>query len=276
MKRIILFILFIFLFPPAISLFGLLMPQRINSSLHPKDLNLEYRDVSIKTDDNLSLSGWYLPSSEGIIIMIHGYPADKGDLLPLAMELYPAFSILLVDMRYFGDSQGRITTLGVKERKDVSNIISWAEREGYEDIGIFGFSFGGAISLLGGGKDDRVSAIATYNSFSDLKTLGREIYKIFFPFNWIMIEIMDIMATPIIGESPKVVSPLKEIKDITSPFLVIHNKEDKIISTEHSKKLKEANPLGEFIFIEGLGHNNLHIETGNILKEFFKKHYENK
>jgi alpha/beta superfamily hydrolase len=47
---------------------------------------------------------------------------------------------------------------GYGERADVRNAVAWA-REGYERVGLFGFSFGGTLSLLVGSEGD-VGAVA--------------------------------------------------------------------------------------------------------------------
>lgn len=59
---------------------------------------------------------------------------------------------------------------GYGERADVRNAVAWA-RERYERVGLFGFSFGGTLSLLVGSEGDvgAVSALApTARIASDL------------------------------------------------------------------------------------------------------------
>jgi len=50
---------------------------------------------------------------------------------------------------------------GYGEREDACNAVRWAT-ERYDRVGLFGYSFGGAIALLAGARiDDPVTAVAT-------------------------------------------------------------------------------------------------------------------
>ena len=87
------FLLGIFIFGCAIvisiSLYTFLLythPKRYITPITPRDLGLEYEDISLQTTDSVTLSGWFIPNrgSQSAIIVCHGYPADKGDLLQTA------------------------------------------------------------------------------------------------------------------------------------------------------------------------------------------------
>src|SRR5437764_1374469 len=61
-------------------------------------------------DDGVRLAGWFLPRPGApAVVLLHGYPAEKADLLPLATALAPEFATLLVDQRYFGQSESAAT-----------------------------------------------------------------------------------------------------------------------------------------------------------------------
>ena len=61
-------------------------PPKIVSTITPKELGFVYEEVTFTTRDGLTLSGWFVPSSAKVsaskpiktIILLHGYPADKG------------------------------------------------------------------------------------------------------------------------------------------------------------------------------------------------------
>src|SRR5207253_1543759 len=81
-------------------------------------------DVAITTDDGLRLAAWLVarPGAPAVVLL-HGYPADRADMLPLAAGLASRFTVLLLDQRYFGRSEGRLTTLGFKERRDLRRAV---------------------------------------------------------------------------------------------------------------------------------------------------------
>ena len=81
-------VLIVFGFLLVTSLWGFyasIRPPKIISSLTPRDLNMGYEDVSFKTANGLTLRGWHIPSARSTaktLVLLHGYPADKGDILP--------------------------------------------------------------------------------------------------------------------------------------------------------------------------------------------------
>src|SRR2546426_4680532 len=82
-------------------------PPRIAVPLRPEDFRLTVEDVTITADDGVKLAAWLLPRAGApAVVLLHGYPAEKADLLPIAAALAPRFTVLLVDQRYFGDSGG--------------------------------------------------------------------------------------------------------------------------------------------------------------------------
>ena len=147
----------ILIFFGVFSLFGLFVsvrPPRILSSVHPSHIGLPYESVTIKTSDGLKLSGWFIPreGSDRVVIGLHGYPADKGDILPALMFLLRDFNLLLFDFRYFGESEGRYTTVGGDEVKDLLAAIQFLKERGFEKIGVWSHSvceYPSSVSICG-------------------------------------------------------------------------------------------------------------------------------
>ena len=60
-------------------------PPRIAIPGTPQDFRLTAEDVTITTDDGVRLAAWLIPSAAANapgVILLHGYPANKADLLP--------------------------------------------------------------------------------------------------------------------------------------------------------------------------------------------------
>src|SRR5512144_1356035 len=92
-------------------------PPRIPIPLRPEDFRLAVEEVRIIAEDGVTLAAWLLPRKGApAVVLLHGYPAEKADMLPLAAALAPRFTVLLLDQRYFGKSGGRVTTIGFRER----------------------------------------------------------------------------------------------------------------------------------------------------------------
>ena len=173
----------------------IIRPPGIEISGTPSTYHLPAEDVTIVTADGLKLAAWFIPREDGrrdapAILLLHGYPAEKSDMLPLASRLYKHFPILLLDLRSFGDSEGAYTTLGVRERDDVKRAVRFLKEEGAPAVGVFGFSLGGAVGLTTAAEDSRVRAVAAYAPFSDLRTLGYESYARLWLLKYPLVELM--------------------------------------------------------------------------------------
>ena len=271
--------IFIFGFA-AISLwnfYSVIRPSKIDISLSPSDFGLAEEVVSIKSSDGLNLSAWLFENIETkkkkrAIIILHGYPADKRDMLSFAAHLHRNFTVLVPDLRSFGESEGAYTTLGIKERGDVSSVIDFLESRGYEEVGILGFSLGGAGGFLSAAEDYRIKAIASYASFSDLPALGEDVYSKLFIFKKPMVNLMLLWSRLFFHESVRDVSPVLAAQKISIPILIIHPKQDEQIPFAHAMRLKEAlkdNQNAQFIFHEGR-HGDLPEDIYERLRVFFQ------
>src|SRR5262249_15374126 len=124
-------------------------PPRIAVPFRPEEFRLAVEDVTVTGADGVKPAGW-LAARPGApaLVLLHGYPAEKADLLPLAAALAPRFTVLLLDQRYFGASGGRATTIGFRERGDLRRAIDFLAARGFTEGGGFGLSLGGAGALL--------------------------------------------------------------------------------------------------------------------------------
>jgi uncharacterized protein len=255
-------------------------PKRITAEFTPEELKLPSEDVRIQTDDGISLAGWLLEpentdaGEKRVIIMLHGYPTEKGDILFIARELYPNFTILLMDMRYFGDSGGNNTTLGLKESGDILHVIDFVYERGYTKIGMFGFSLGGATTIMAAEKDSRIGSVASYAAFSDLWSMGLHSYRTLGVFKKPMLSLMFLWGKLSWGELPKSVSPYNSAKNLKIPIHITHSIDDEQVPLSNALEIQKAlseNSRAEFLFFDGAPHGALPSEYYVILNEFFDR-----
>ncbi|MCX6131851.1 MAG: hypothetical protein NTX25_22680, partial [Proteobacteria bacterium] len=122
--------------------------QPMNHSVHvPSKLLGSYSGVTIKTREGWKLACSMAPSRNGgTVILLHGYAADRLQLLPEASLLQQeGFGILFCDSRAQGESEGRLITYGQEEALDLHEIVTWLSRQEAVDsqkIAGFGFSMG--------------------------------------------------------------------------------------------------------------------------------------
>ncbi|MFF0737676.1 CocE/NonD family hydrolase [Streptomyces chartreusis] len=114
------------------------------------------------------------------ILLAHGFGGSKDDVRQQAENLArDGYAVLTWSARGFGRSTGKVGLNDPKgEVADVSRLLDWLAKQpqveldktGDPRVGMAGGSYGGAISLLAAGHDDRVDAIApaiTYWNLAD-------------------------------------------------------------------------------------------------------------
>ena len=121
----------------------------------------------VVTDDGISIAGWYIPAASEAgptaptVVLVHGFTANKSDILEYGAGLHAAFNLVAFDMRNEGRSSGDETTAGVLEQKDLRAIIDWLERTKHPThIGVLGNSLGAATAMAEAVGDPRVEAVA--------------------------------------------------------------------------------------------------------------------
>ncbi|WP_344099957.1 CocE/NonD family hydrolase [Nocardiopsis rhodophaea] len=133
------------------------------------------------TDIGLDTSLFLPDDTEGrvpAILVAHGFAGSKENSRKEAAALAEAgYAVLTWTARGFGASGGEIGLNDPDyEVADVSRLLDWlAQRpeiqldgEGDPHVGMTGGSYGGAVTLLAAGTDDRIDAIAPRSTYSDL------------------------------------------------------------------------------------------------------------
>lgn len=92
----------------------------------------ETREVSITSEEGLTLRGLWVPAKEprGTILMAHGYHSCFLTDFGLSFDFYHnmGMNLLLPHQRSHGKSQGRYVTFGVKESRDMQRWIAFHNR----------------------------------------------------------------------------------------------------------------------------------------------------
>jgi len=217
-------------------------PIKFKTGVTPGQLDLEYENISFKTEDGITIKGWFIPAkkkTDKSVIVAHGYPFDKNNILGATYFLAEKYNLLLFDFRYFGESAGWYTTVGYNEKKDFLAAVDWLKKRNLTKTGAMGFSLGAATILMA--NSDDVKAIVADSSYANIDMMIKRTYFIFpsitkLPFVWLT----RLYARMLFGLSTKEVSPLKEISKIKAPVLLIHGDKDSQIPVENTKKLYEA------------------------------------
>lgn len=247
----------------------------------PESLNLKYENVTFETEDGLKLKGWFIPSNKNkdtlqdTIIVMHGYPTNKADVLPLALFLLERFNVFLFDFRSFGDSEGSYTTAGWKEVKDINAAVSYLKsRKGVKNIGALGFSLGASVALMS--KDDNIKVVVADSAYSNLNNIIESMYKNFHFLKYPFVHLTRAYGKIFFGVDAKQISPEKAIKETNKPILIIHGRRDSQIPVAEAYNLYKANKNAELWVIENAEHGESYAlhkdEYEKRVLEFFKRH----
>jgi len=251
----------VILLAPAGLLWSLVHPPRPQGDAEPADHSLDAEHRRLTTEDGVELDAWTVSAREptsSAIVVAHGYPADKADVLPLAAPLADDHHLVLFDHRGLGDSTGS-STLGIEEPHDVHAALHAARAiEGVDRVGLLGFSMGGAASIQAAAEAG-VDALVAQAAYADLESLAPGAVPAG-PLSgflaWIMLGYADL-----IGLDADQARPVDAIGDVDAPILLVHGTDDRTIPPEHGHRLAEAaGPDAELWLVEGRAHGAAHVD----------------
>jgi dipeptidyl aminopeptidase/acylaminoacyl peptidase len=148
----------------------------------PWELRVPFRAVRFRAADGVELGAWFLPAADPaapVVVALHGYRGNRADVLGVGSSLWRrGYAVLLLDFRGRGSSERRRIGMGAWETKDLAAALEWLRTEvpGCA-VGLLGYSMGGAVALMEGGRHPEVRAIAVdcaYASQADVLSYGIE------------------------------------------------------------------------------------------------------
>ena len=273
--------LFIGLFS-LLAFWSHLNPPRLVSDRTPGDFGLAFEDIELQTEDGLRLHGWFIPQQADnaaradapTLIVLHGWPEDKGGVLRGAAPLAQEFNLLLFDFRALGRSEGRHSTLGARETRDLKAAVDWLDERGHQDIGVWGFSMGGAVALMGSALDDRIGAVVADTSFSRLDLMARDVFRVPVLQHGLALG-MRVWGRLFLGIDIRQVAPVDAAARLEQPVLIIHLEHDHFVPFAHARRLQDAlahNPAAEFWFRRDGFYGQVPADYLQRLRGFFEQH----
>ena len=237
-----------------------------------------FKDIEVSSFDGVKLKGFirYTESDtvKGSIILLHGIRSQKEHFFTLSKLITQnGFNAIAFDSRAHNGSEGDFCTFGVKEKKDISEIINTLEKNNKlkNNIGIWGQSLGGAIGLQAMGSDKRIKFGIIESTFSDFKPITHDYFKNNLVFNIPLFTNYLVSRAGSIGDfNPDDAKPKEYCKNITQPILIVHGSKDKRVNIKYGKENFEAitSSQKQFLEIKEGTHLNIHKVGG---KEYFGK-----
>ena len=180
----------------------------------------------------------------------------------------------MFDFRYLGESEGKYSTAGAKEVKDLLAAIQFLKSKAIEEVGVWGFSMGGAVALMSIKKAPEIKAVVSEASYASLAQMATELFRI--PvLKYPLAYLIGLWTKIFLGIDIRNISPVKAVQNTTIPLLLIHSSTDAVIPFSHARILQKAlegNPRAEFWFHTGLAHGELDTEYQKRVADFFQRH----
>lgn len=245
--------------------------------------SLPFENVYLNSRDGLKLRGFYINNnSDKTIFFVHGYRATPlNNFSWAAKRLYDeGYNLFFIDQRAHGESEGKYTTFGIKERLDV---VDWAnfinEKYKPKDLVIYGLSMGCASTEMALELDlpsNVRCAILDCGFKSTFSLMVFQTKKRIKVGATISVLFMDIYCRLLGGFSMFSASSEKALKKAKIPCLFIHGTNDKTVPLSHGKTNYNACASEkDFVFLHGVEHALCYYEGYPDLEEkivsFIKK-----
>lgn len=151
------------------------------------------KDCYIKSKDGLKLHAYYLPAVDAkrFVILCHGYKGSGfGDFAHTARFLHENnCSLLFIDERCCGKSQGKYITFGAREKFDIAGWAHYVDRHNKNRLPIYlyGESLGAASVLMASGLElpARVKGLISDCGFASMKGQIKDMAKNWFHLKYI-------------------------------------------------------------------------------------------
>jgi uncharacterized protein len=230
-------------------------PGRTRVWSTPKEVGIDYEDVTFPAQDGVRLAGWFLRAPSRVsrpaptIILIHGWPwcrmgtrannilndlpfSRPVHLLPFMKQLHDDGNhVLAYDVRNFGDSESRgVITGGWLESRDTLGALTYLRGRADVDasrIGAIGFSMGGAILTFTVPQTDALRAAVAIQPVTPTVFGKRYAWALMGPLAWIVRPLADLLFRVAGGPSQSFIQPALAVAGARAPILFIQGSGDR-------------------------------------------------
>lgn len=227
-----------------------------------------FDEVDILSSDGLKLHGHYYKNENAkrVVLCAHGYRGTwSGDFCSAAPWLMKESSLLLIDQRCCGQSEGQYFTFGALEAEDVILWASWLDKMTSHALPmyLYGISLGSATVLNCSDKElprnfKGIIGDCGYTSMADIfaSLAWRWFHLPAYPLVWFIS-----LWCKVLGHfSMYKADARKALKHAKLPVILIHGSSDDFVLPENSQRNYDAcSTKKELVWIEGATHAEAHI-----------------
>lgn len=221
-------------------------------------------EVSIETQDGLMLHATYFPegNEKKVALCFHGYTSEgmKDNFAISGYYLRKGYSLLLVDARAHGMSEGTYIGFGCLDRRDALGWLEWIIERCGEDVEILmhGTSMGGATVLMASGLElpTQVKGIVSDCGFTSPKEVFTHVlHSMYHLPAFPAIPAANLMNKRLAGYGMDECNAAREVRNATVPILVIHGSADTFVPASMCDEIYEnIASRKQKLIVEGAAH----------------------
>lgn len=243
----------------------------------PSWLNLTFENVVFESEDHLRLTAWWIPAQGDpprIVLLVHGMSGNRSTNLDRVKWLVHAgYSVLAIDTRGHGGSEGQYMSSGHAEAKDVLGALEYLrKRFPGASIALYGVCQGAnAVLIAAWRRQDRITVIADTPYMPGYRALWRSVRYVWTtPTGWEVRMFAIAVAIPGANELTRGIFRLrtgtaldpaderlpKVVPRIKGPVLLIAGNRDSLITSDELNGLVRLSPNRNAIAITVPGQNH--------------------
>ncbi len=240
LKYTIILLLALFLTTQYLRRTSMFFPARYPAG----DWNTTALEQTFRTDDGVSLHGWYFRAPDAqapLLVWMHGNGGNITDRASVAKELARrGISVFVFDWRGYGKSEGSPSEHGLYH--DALGAVDFARGHlGQDDLVLYGESLGGPYAAYAAGRR-LVRCVVIENSFPSLAALGNKLYA----------------PLPLGVFAPFAMTTTRWLNAAHVPVLVMHGRRDQVIPFALGKALFDGlNTPKEMLVSETADHDEI-------------------
>ncbi len=217
----------------------------------PKDIGLEYADVTLVTSDDQNINGWFVshPSPRATLLFLHGNGGNISHRLEkLSIFHQLGLAVFIIDYRGYGLSTGNPSEQGTYLDAEAAwNYLVKDKTIPENNIIIYGESLGGAVAVWLTTRYQS-QALIVESPFTSITDIGRHYYP------YLPVKLLTRIKYP----------SDDRIKYVHCPILFVHSPFDDIVPYKFGRRLfLLANEPKSFLDIVG-DHNGGFSQSGDI------------
>lgn len=213
------------------------------------------RDVTLRTDDGLVLTAWYVPAPQAprrpTVLLAGGNAGHRRDRAPLAVALRSAgFGVLLLDYRGYGGNPGSVSERGLAmDVRAAYHFLTMDEAIAHDELIYFGESLGAAV-VTDLAAEHPPAALVLRSPFVDLGAVAAEHVPLL-PVRLMLRDTFPLLQT---------------IRQIEVPTLVVYGTADTVVPAEQSRAVADgAGGPVDIIAVQGADHNDRILLDGPVI-----------